>query len=316
MARRRRKSKKFAGFFTAVLIVAALAYGVLSGAIPLDEIIETATGGSPQVSTVSGALNPDAEFAVHFIDVGQADSVYIKAGEQNILIDAGEKESTRTNVCDYLRSLGVEKLDYVIGTHPHADHIGGMQEVVESFEIGTVILPRLPDALIPTTRTYTGLLEAIAEKGISVSAAQDCSEIELSGGAKLTFLGPLSDYEELNSMSVCVKFSAAGYSVLLCGDAEKDAEKDMLASGADLKCNILKLSHHGSSTSNTKEFLEAAFPDCFVISVGEGNSYNHPTASVLERVNSYGKPVYRTDLNGTIVFEFLPDNQIKTITER
>lgn len=310
--RRNRKGKVGAGILSLAVVLVALAYGFLSGTLSLDSL----TGGKPaSTQMVSSAVNPDADVSIHFIDVGQADSIYIKAYDTNILIDAGEKESLQTDVGDYLRALGVTKLDYVIGTHPHADHIGGMQAIVEDFEIGTVILPRIPDAIIPTTRTYENLLQAISDKGLSITAAQDCTEIALSGDAKFTFLGPLADYEELNSMSVCVKFSAKGYSALFCGDAESDAEKDMLASGADLSCNILKLSHHGSSTSNTKKFLEAVSPDCFVICVGKDNSYGHPTASVLKRIAEYDVPVYRTDVNGTVVFEF-EDDAIRSITER
>lgn len=310
-----RKSKRKAPWILTVsIVVAAVLYGVLSGIIPLDAVFDTASKPANNL-TASGVLDPNAEVAVHFIDVGQADSVYIKSYDKNILIDAGERESTRTDVCEYLRSLGVTKLDYVIGTHPHADHIGGLQAVVENFEIGTIILPRVPDELVPTTMTYRNLLLAVSDKGLKITAAQDLKEIPLSSGASLTFLGPLADYSELNSMSVSVKFQAKGYSVLLCGDAESDAEKDMLKAKVDLKCNILKLSHHGSSTSNIKTFLDAASPDCFVICVGKDNTYNHPTASVLKRVNAYNKPVYRTDLNGTIVFEF-QTGSIKTITER
>ena len=144
MAKRKsKKHKKLPLAVSVVVLLAALCYGVFTGTIPLEKWISGETKTSAAIT--SGLLNPDAEVAIHFIDVGQGDSVYIKAYDKNILIDAGEKETTQTDVVEYLRALGVEKLDYVIGSHPHSDHIGGLQAVVESFEIGTVIMPRIPD---------------------------------------------------------------------------------------------------------------------------------------------------------------------------
>ncbi|MCI8501651.1 MAG: MBL fold metallo-hydrolase [Oscillospiraceae bacterium] len=317
MAKRshRAKSGRIPLIISVLVLIASLCYAVFTGTIPLEEWLSPPPETSKSIS--AGYLNQDADVAVHFIDVGQGDSVYIKAYGRNILIDAGEKETERTDVVEYLSSLGVKRLDYVIGSHPHSDHIGGLQAVIEAFEIGTVIMPRIPDEIVPTTATYRNLLGAIEKKGLKIKAAQDCGEIILAEGkdAKLTFLGPTKDYDNLNSMSVCVKFSAKGYSALFCGDAEKDAEKEMLKQKDALRCSILKLSHHGSSTSSTQKFLDAVSPDCFVICVGANNSYNHPTTSVLGRIEKFEKPVYRTDLNGSIVFEF-EDESIKVITER
>lgn len=315
-AKKRKKSgKRFSWVISALILAAVICSAMYTGIIPLEEWL----GLNQKVSTSisAGALNPEADVSVHFIDVGQGDSVYIKAYDKNILIDAGEKETTQTDVVKYLEALGVERLDYVIGTHPHSDHIGGLQAVIERFEIGTVIMPRIPDNIVPTTATYRNLLTAIDNKGLKIKAAQDVEEIVVSEGkdAKLMFFGPPGDDDNLNNMSACIKFSAMGYSLLLCGDAEKEVEKQLIQSDVNLECNILKLSHHGSSTSNTQDFLEAASPDCFVICVGKNNSYNHPTTSVVKRVKEFGKPVYRTDLNGTIVFEFEPET-IKCVTER
>jgi len=310
----KRKSSKKVSLTSLILVVlAVIGYGLFSGKINLNEWFSSKPEGSNSI--VSGALNEDADVSVHFIDVGQGDSALIEAYGKTVLIDAGEAETEQTDVVDYLTALEIEKIDYVIGTHPHSDHIGGLQAVIENFEIGTVIMPKIPNEIVPTTATYRNLLSAIKEKGLKIKTSQKCDEIVLAEDAVLTFLGPTKDYEDLNSMSICLKFSAKGYSALFCGDAEKDAEKEMLSLGKDLSCNILKLSHHGSSTSNTQNFLEAADPDCFVICVGEDNRYNHPTASVMKRVNAFERPIYRTDKNGSIVFEF-EDEQIKSITER
>lgn len=298
----------------AVLVVTLLC-GVLSGVIPLEDWVR----GKPQTSAAVsvGTLDPYADVAVHFIDVGQGDCAYIKAYDKHILIDAGEKETTQTNVSAYLKSIGVTRLDYIIGSHPHSDHIGGLQEVIETFDVGAVIMPRVPDEYVPTTRAYENLLNAIADKGLKIKASQELGEVLLSedGEAKLTFLGPVNDYSELNDMSVSVKFTAKGYSALFCGDVEKKSEKELIQSGKDFSANIFKLNHHGSNGSNTNDFLAVVSPDVFVVCVGEGNSYNHPGTEAMKRVTAFEKPVYRTDLNGTIVFEFEEDG-MKCITER
>lgn len=309
MARRKNTGKITAASLAAAVVL--LIAGVFTGIIPLDSIFPK---GQASVTQQSG-LTSSSEVQVHFIDVGQGDSIYIKAYDKNILVDAGEAESN-TDVALYLKEAGVEKLDVVIATHPHSDHIGGMSEVLEGIPVGEIILPCLPDELIPTTRTYERLLETIQAKGIPVTAAQDViGTMELGNGCRLEILGPLKDYDDLNNMSVIARFTGNGYSVLLCGDAEKEVEKDLLDSGVSLNANIQKLSHHGSSTSNTKKFLEAVGADAYAICVGKGNSYNHPTDSVIKRVNAYEKPVNRTDYNGTFIYE-LNEDGIRVLSER
>lgn len=306
--------RKHTGKITVASIAAAavlLIAGVFTGVFPLDHIL----GESHATVAQQSGLASSADVQVHFIDVGQGDSIYIKAYDKNILIDAGEAESN-TDVAAYLKEAGVEKLDVVIATHPHSDHIGGMSAVLEQIPADEIIMPRLPDQIVPTTRTYERLLETIQAKGIPVTLAQDAlGTIDLGNGCSLELLGPQKDYEDLNNMSVAARFTGNGYSVLFCGDAEKEAEKDLLDSGVSLKANIQKLSHHGSNTSNTKKFLDAVGADAYAICVGKGNSYNHPTDSVIKRVNAYEKPVNRTDYNGTFIYE-LNEDGIRVLSER
>lgn len=242
-------------------------------------------------------INPGTDVSVHFIDVGQGDCELIRVGDQSILIDAGENDKGNT-VVDYLNKQGIEKIDLFIGTHPHSDHIGGMDTVINRMEVGEVLMPELPDSLIPTTKTYTDVLTAIADKNLPVTAAEP-GQVYTFGDATLEILGPLRNYDDLNDMSVVAKLTYGSTTFLFGGDMEKEVEDDLLGAKADVRADVLKLSHHGSKTSNSKAFLDAVGADTYAICVGAGNSYGHPHDQVLNRIS--GKQVYRTDLNGDIV---------------
>lgn len=242
-------------------------------------------------------INPGTDVSVHFIDVGQGDCELIRVGDQSILIDAGENDKGNT-VVDYLNKQGIEKIDLFIGTHPHSDHIGGMDTVINRMEVGEVLMPELPDSLVPTTKTYTDVLTAIADKNLPVTAAEP-GQVYTFGDATLEILGPLRDYDDLNDMSVVAKLTYGSTTFLFGGDMEKEVEDDLLGAKADVRADVLKLSHHGSKTSNSKAFLDAVGADTYAICVGAGNSYGHPHDQVLNRIS--GKQVYRTDLNGDIV---------------
>ena len=234
--------------------------------------------------------------AVHFRDVGQADSILVCSGGETMLVDAGDIGGGDA-VVDYLKSQGVEKLDYLVMTHPHADHIGGMPEVLEAFPVGTVILPDAEAA----TKLYTRVLESIFEKELAVQQPIPGDSFSL-GEAQCLILGPAAlDYEELNNFSVVLKVTLGDTSFLLTGDAEAQAEQDILDTGADVQANVLKVGHHGSYTSSSQAFLDAVHPQMAVISVGEGNSYGMPHKEPLQRLRDAGIRVLRTDQLGPIV---------------
>ena len=194
----------------------------------------------------------------------------------------------------------MEQLDLVIATHMHSDHMGGMAEVLEAVPAKTFIMTELPEDLTPTSRVYENLLTALEQSPeTEVIPAQPGDRYSLGDGVTLTILGPVADYDDLNLTSVVCRVDAGDRSFLFTGDMEKKAENDLIAAGADLSADVLKVGHHGASTSSTADFLTEVDPVCSVISVGEGNSYGHPTAATLERLNEYG-PVYRTDLLGEI----------------
>lgn len=236
---------------------------------------------------------------VTFIDVGQGDSALISCGGVNVLIDAGENNKG-DEVLLKLSELGVKSLDYVIGTHAHSDHIGGLDTVLGGIEVKNIILSDLPDSLVPNTKTYSDLVDAIINNNVNVIAAEVGASYKIGEG-KLTLLAPANNkYNDLNDWSIVARFEFGQTRFLFTGDAEEGAEEDILYGGADLSATLLKAGHHGSSTSSSQKFLNAVDPEIVVISVGVGNSYGHPNAEALSRFAGIGAKVYRTDISGDI----------------
>lgn len=237
---------------------------------------------------------------VEYIDVGQGDCALIRCGDKNMLIDCGEREYYQV-VKSYLKNNGISRLDIVVATHPHSDHIGGMYMLIEDFDIGTFIMPKLSKGNIPTTKTYLNMISSLKEKSISPDYAAVGKVYNLSE-AKIEILAPVNDSDELNNMSVICMLTYGKSKFLFTGDAETPVETDMIKNGADLKCNVLKVGHHGSTTSSGEKFLKKADPDVAVISVGEGNDYNHPHSEILDRLLKRDVTIYRTDEDGTLKF--------------
>lgn len=268
--------------------------------------IESGYIDEPALSASQEVISSDkADIEVHYIDVGQGDCELILAGDTSVLIDAGEAEYGE-KVNEYLSSLNIKKLDYIIATHPHSDHIGGLPEVIDKFEIGKVFMPKITGDMTPTTKTYENLLNAVKSKGLKATAAKAGLKYTIAvsdeKNAVMEFVAPVKDsYDNLNNYSAVIKFTYGDVSFLFTGDIEKEAEKDILAGGADISADILKVCHHGSSSSSSQAFLEAVNPKLDVVSVGADNSYNHPNAKVIERLNGFTDHIYRTDLNGTVI---------------
>lgn len=247
------------------------------------------------------AVYENAEFSVHFIDVGQGDSIYIHSGDADVLIDAGEAEYGST-VVRYLDSCGVRELDLVIATHPHSDHIGGLSAVLSEFEIQEVMLSDIPDEQLPVTRTFAGLLDAIDASGAALVTAEAGQTYTL-GDAVLTILGPVdTEYDDLNDYSVVAQLSFGEADFLFTGDQTTTAEKDLLAADIPEDIEVLKVGHHGSSTSSSKKFLDVIQPEYAVIQCGADNSYSHPHETIVKRLAGYTDNIYRTDVQGTAVF--------------
>ncbi|MFT3951475.1 MAG: ComEC/Rec2 family competence protein [Oscillospiraceae bacterium] len=241
-----------------------------------------------------------ADCSVHFIDVGQGDSTLVICDGEAMLIDAGETDQGDT-VVSYLKAQNVTKLTYVIVTHQHSDHMGGMKDVLENFTVKKLIMPKMPDALVPTGAVYENLLTTIADKGLKITAATDTS-FSLGSATVETFTAK-GDYDDLNNYSVVTKITDGDNSFLITGDCEKPEEAELMNAGFDLSAKVIKVGHHGSSTSSGTDFLKAVSPRYAVISVGAGNSYGHPADTTVSNLNKFVSALYRTDLNGTVVFE-------------
>lgn len=236
---------------------------------------------------------------VHFIDVGQADSTLIKKGKEAMLIDAGNDADGKL-VVNYIKEQKIKKLKYVIGTHPHEDHIGGLDDVIDNFEVEKVIMPNA----IATTKTFEDVLDSIDKKGLTITKPKVGDKYTLNG-AEFIILAPNSEnYTSTNDYSVVVKLVNGMSSFLFTGDAEELSEKEILKNNKSLLVsNVLKLGHHGSVTSTSQEFLDAVHPNIAVIFSETGNSYGHPHKEIIERLEKKHVDILRTDLLGTIVIK-------------
>ncbi len=241
----------------------------------------------------------DADFEVHFIDVGQGDSILIRSDGYDILIDAGENDKGKV-VTQYLERVGVDKLDLAIGTHAHSDHIGGLDVVIKEIETAEVVMPKMKKSVVPTTKTYTDLLKAIKSTGAKSTTAQIGAKYTFGNGT-LTILGPVMSYDDLNDTSVVARFDYGDASFLFTGDMEKEAERDLIAAGAYLDADVLKLGHHGSSTSSCEEFYDKVSPVYAIVLCGVDNEYGHPHDETEKLVKDKKDTMYRTDIQGTIV---------------
>lgn len=243
----------------------------------------------------------EGEMFVDFVDVGQGDCALIRTSDAVILIDAGEAGTAET-VVSYLKEKGIKNIDCCIATHPHSDHIGALYRIFEEFSVDTVLLPDIPDELIPTTSTYEKFLDGLENvKNIIPAGAGDNFYF---GSLNLDILGPVKEYDDLNQMSLVSKVSFGNTSVMLTGDAETPAETDMLKKrNVDYSADILKVGHHGSKTSTSEKWLKAVNPQFAVVSCGLDNDYGHPHKSIVNRLENFGVEYYRTDLEGHILFK-------------
>lgn len=235
------------------------------------------------------------ELRVHFIDVGQGDCIFAELPDgKSMLIDAGTNESEDV-VCDYIRYCGEDYLDFVVATHPHADHIGGMDGVIDEFDIGTFYMPDVEY----DTKTFESMLDCLEASEAKVIKAEAGVVVCEEDGLKIQLVAPTEDYyDEINDYSSVVKVTYGETDFLFMGDAEKYSESKITA---DVSADVLKVGHHGSDTSTGKEFLKSVAPDYAVISCGVDNEYGHPHKSVIDRLNSRGVKVFRTDTMGTVV---------------
>lgn len=260
----------------------------------------------------------NSEFSIHFIDVGQGDAAVILCDGKVLMIDGGNSADSSL-IYSYLRNtLNIQHIDYMIATHPHEDHIGGLAGALNACSVGTLFSP-----VTEYENESFGDLEKYAKKqGLSFTVP-NVGDTFMLGRAKVKFISPVRMYENVNDLSIAVRIEFGKTSFLFAGDAEWDAEHDMVNFGYNLSSTLLKVNHHGSDISSSYVFLREVMPSYAVISVGKGNSYGHPTDDVLSRLKDAGAEVYRTDTHGDIICKsdgekltFITEKNVEVIEEK
>jgi competence protein ComEC len=241
----------------------------------------------------------DSETRIHFINVGQGDSILIESNNYKILIDGGPN-SARDTLISYLKKYKIKKLDYLIASHPHGDHIGSMDDIVNNFYIEEFIMPKI----LTTDKNFSNLVKALKSKGLTIKNINDNLKIQLSKDNYIDFIwaGDISD-DNLNNHSIVIKYVNKNTSFLFTGDIEKEVENILLSSNKPLESTVLKVAHHGSKTSSSKAFLSKVNPRIAVISCGMGNDFGHPHKATLKALENLNSKILRTDINGNIIIK-------------
>lgn len=237
----------------------------------------------------------DGDFTAHFIDVGQADAAIITCGGEAMMIDGGNVDDSR-KIVSYLKSQNIDHLKYIFCTHPHEDHVGGLSGALNQCSVDEVLCSEQAynSKAFEDFKKYTKK----QEKEIEIPKVND--EYYL-GGSVIDVIGPIDKSEDTNNNSIVLKIIYGENTFLFSADAERDEENDILDTGADLKADVLKVGHHGSSTSTTYRYLREVMPEYAIISVGKDNSYGHPHEETLSRLSDAGAKVFRTDESGNII---------------
>lgn len=257
----------------------------------ISSTIQESENGTKTIVIGSGDVNNENNLHVYYIDVGQADSILILNKNQSALIDAGNNDDGQ-DVVNFIKSKGITQLDYVIGTHPHEDHIGGLDDVINNIDADKIYLPKIQT----NTKTYEDVLQAIQNKNQKISSFNKGNKFTIGDANLEVMTDSILNKENLNLSSNIIRMEFKGTSFLFTGDAETENEKNIEWTQTD----ILKVGHHGSTTSTSQSFLNQIKPKYAIISVGKDNDYGHPKEKILQRLEKIGTEVFRTDECGTI----------------
>ncbi|KHD15646.1 ComEC/Rec2 family competence protein [Clostridium butyricum] len=241
-------------------------------------------------------VNPNLMY-VHYINVDQGDAILIQVNNKNLLIDSGPKNHKKQLV-KFLTDLNISKLDYVIATHPHEDHIGNMNTVLNSYKVQSFYAPKV----YSYTKSFEQMIDSLKSNNLKINPIKrGCNTINLGFQTNVEVFSPINDtYDNENNYSPVIKISFGNNSFLFTGDAEKEIEDKLILLNDDLKADILKVSHHGSSSSTSDAFLNRVSPKYAVISVGKNNIYDHPNDTIISKLNTYKINILRTDIQNNI----------------
>lgn len=299
MARKKKKEKQIEIILGIILIIIIMLLGI--NIEEIEEIFKFSETYMVNKITAEESQNVelvgDNILKIHFFDVGQADSILLISDNKTMLIDAGNNDDGDL-IVNNIKKLGIKKLDYVVGTHPHEDHIGGLDSVILNFEIGTIYMPKVQT----NTKTFEDVLDAIASKNLKITSPKQGDKFMLGlveCEVMLAGIGNEEEKENLNLSSIVIRTKYKEQSYLFTADSEKENEN----SRNWPQTNVLKVAHHGSSTSTSQEFLNQILPQIAIIQVGENNDYSHPHKEVITRLEKMGILIYQTKEKGNILIE-------------
>ena len=293
MSRRKKSTQKFIGSIIGIIVLMIAGIFGLNNE-NINSILETENNANTtaEQEITANSMPVDGNLNIYFIDVGQADSILITNNDASMLIDAGNNEDGE-DVVNFIKDKGITKLDYVVGTHPHEDHIGGLDDVINSdLEITNIYMPKIET----TTKTFEDVIDAIENKGLSITSPKKGDTFTVGNATLEVMTDSILDEDNLNLSSITLLMQYGNNKFLFMGDAEAENEETRDWPKVDL----LKVGHHGSNTSSSDKFLNETKPTYSIIMAGEGNSYGLPTEETLNKLQNIGSTIYRTDLNGTI----------------
>ena len=310
-----KNSKLIASIVSLCVLLALVVFGAsadtidaFSNIVGLNNIAENNTNTFIDINSnnKSNYISTENDLKVYFIDVGQADSILVANKQEYMLIDAGNNDDGN-DVVDFLREKGIDRIDYLIGTHPHEDHIGGLDTVINNFEINNIYMPKIET----TTKTFKDVLNAISNKKLKVTAPKKGDKFTVGEANAEVMTDSILNKDNLNLSSIVIRLEFENNSFLFMGDAETENEKTITWP----KTDVLKVGHHGSNTSTSQKFLNEVSPTYGVIMAGKDNSYGLPKENILNRLTKLNVKLYRTDLNGTIEMSS-NGNEIHIVTEK
>ena len=298
-----KKQKKLLAYAVVITIIGVIVYILdFTGVSSISEIKNV-------FGAIDGVKPVDSDFAVYYLDAGQSDCTIVICDDKVLMIDCGTYNQLNT-IRQSIHSLEIDKIDYMLITHQHDDHMGSATDLLNDLKVENFIMPKLAQSNNVTSKTYNVLINSLDSKNINKIVAQDCKSFML-GEAMVEILSPVTQSNNLNNMSVVLKITYGNTEFLFQGDAESKIENDLLRSDYDIDVDVLKVGHHGSKTSSTDKYLDATSPQIAIISSGYGNNYGHPNGTILERFEQKGITAFSTFLNGDITVS--SDGKIITV---